>query len=70
MVARDRPHLAPDADPYSTLVYAARGSDVATVVVDGRVVIDRGAPVDLDVRELVSHARNAARALLARAAHT
>jgi cytosine/adenosine deaminase-related metal-dependent hydrolase len=28
IVDRDRPHLAPGPDPYSTLVYAARGSDV------------------------------------------
>jgi 5-methylthioadenosine/S-adenosylhomocysteine deaminase len=68
VVARGRPHLAPDADAYSTLVYAARGSDVSTVVVDGRVVVDRGAPVDLDVGEIVSDARNAWRRLLGRAA--
>ena len=30
VVDRDRPHLAPGPDPYSTLVYAARGSDVRT----------------------------------------
>jgi cytosine/adenosine deaminase-related metal-dependent hydrolase len=35
VVDRDRPHLAPGPDPYSTLVYAARGSDVRTTIVDG-----------------------------------
>ena len=32
-----KPHLTPMYDPASHLVYAARGSDVATVIVNGRV---------------------------------
>ena len=32
----------PDPDPYSTLVYAARGSDVRTTIVDGEVLVDDG----------------------------
>ena len=28
LVSRDRPHLSPDADPWSTLVYGARGTDI------------------------------------------
>ena len=40
VVDRDRPHLAPGPDPYSTLVYAARGSDVRTTIVDGEVLVD------------------------------
>ena len=42
VVDRDRPHLAPGPDPYSTLVYAARGSDVRTTIVDGEVLVDDG----------------------------
>ena len=44
VVDRDRPHLAPGPDPYSTLVYAARGSDVRTTIVDGEVLVDEFAP--------------------------
>ena len=40
VVDRDRPHLAPGPDPYSTLVYAARGSDVRTTIVDGEILVD------------------------------
>ena len=40
VVDRDRPHLAPGPDPYSTLVYAARGSDVRTTIVDGELLVD------------------------------
>ena len=33
-------HLAPDADPWSTLVYAARGTDVRMTMVDGEMLVD------------------------------
>ena len=40
LVDRDRAHLAPDADPWSTLVYAARGTDVRMTMVDGEILVD------------------------------
>ena len=40
LVERDAPHLAPDRDPWSTLVYAARGTDVRLTMVDGEVLVD------------------------------
>jgi len=67
VVDRDRPHLAPGPDPYSTLVYAARGSDVRTTVVDGVVLVDDFAPVRVDRAEIASEARVAARQLASRA---
>ena len=50
VVDRDRPHLAPGPDPYSTLVYAARGTDVRTTIVDGEVLVDDVAPLRVDPR--------------------
>jgi 5-methylthioadenosine/S-adenosylhomocysteine deaminase len=67
VVDRDGPHLAPGPDPYSTLVYAARGSDVRTTVVDGEVLVDAFAPVRVDRAEVAAHARAAARTLATRA---
>ena len=67
VVGLDRPHLAPGADPYSTLVYAARGSDVRHTVVDGEVLVRHGRPVRLDPVEVAADARREAGALLARA---
>jgi 5-methylthioadenosine/S-adenosylhomocysteine deaminase len=67
VVDRDRPHLATGPDPYSLLVYAARGTDVRTTVVDGEVLVDRGAMERLDVAAVVSTARREALALAARA---
>jgi len=67
VVDRDRPHLAPGPDPYSTLVYAARGSDVRATVVDGELLVDEFAPLRADRAEVSRDAREAARALMARA---
>ena len=63
VVDRDRPHLAPGPDPYSTLVYAARGSDVRTTIVDGEVLVDEFTPVRVDRAEVAADARAAAREL-------
>jgi 5-methylthioadenosine/S-adenosylhomocysteine deaminase len=67
VVDRDRPHLAPGPDPYSTLVYAARGSDVRTTVVDGELLVDHFAPVRVDPVEVTTEARAAAIQLAERA---
>ena len=67
VVDRDRPHLAPGPDPYSTLVYAVRGSDVRTTIVDGELLVDDFAPVRVDRAEIASEARAAARQLASRA---
>jgi 5-methylthioadenosine/S-adenosylhomocysteine deaminase len=68
LVDRDRPHLAPDADPWSTLVYAARGTDVRLTMVDGQTLVRDFEPTQLDSLEVAASAREAARALQARAA--
>ena len=60
VVDRDRPHLAPGPDPYSTLVYAARGSDVRATIVDGEVLVDDFAPVRVDPRRSGRRARRSA----------
>ena len=70
VVDRDRPHLAPGPDPYSTLVYAARGSDVRTTIVDGEVLVDEFAPVRVDRQEIAAEARRTARQLASRAGVT
>ncbi len=66
IVERDRPHLAPGPDPYSTLVYAARGSDVRNTVVDGEVLVEAGTLVRIDHAAVVAEARQAAQELAAR----
>jgi 5-methylthioadenosine/S-adenosylhomocysteine deaminase len=60
------PHLTPLGDPQAALVYAARGADVHTVVVAGRVVLREGEVTTLDEARVREHARE--RAERARAA--
>ena len=67
VVDRDRPHLTPGPDPYSTLVYAARGSDVRTTIVDGEVLVHDGIPIRVEPAEVVAAARVAAHELARRA---
>jgi 5-methylthioadenosine/S-adenosylhomocysteine deaminase len=67
IVDRDRPHVAPGPDPYSTLVYAARGSDVRSTVVDGEILVDNFLPERVDRHEVAASARAAARDLASRA---
>jgi 5-methylthioadenosine/S-adenosylhomocysteine deaminase len=67
VVGLDRPHLAPGPDPYSTLVYAARGTDVRHTVVDGQVLVRDARPVRVDPAEIAANARVEAAALVARA---
>jgi 5-methylthioadenosine/S-adenosylhomocysteine deaminase len=67
LIDRDRAHLAPDSDPWSTLVYAARGTDVRLTMVDGRALVEDGKLVGMDPVEIAADAREAARILARRA---
>jgi len=67
LVERDRPHLVPDPDPWSTLVYAARGTDVRLTMVDGEVLTRDFALVREDAGQIASEARRAAAEIAARA---
>ena len=67
VVDRGRLHHSPDRDPYSTLVYAARGSDVRTTIVGGEVLVDEFAPARVDRDEIAAEAAAAAKALATRA---
>ena len=46
-----RPHLVPMYHPVSHLVYAARGSDVETAVINGRIVMEHGRILTFDVEQ-------------------
>ena len=54
--------LTPVTDPIRTLVYHAHAKDVETVMVDGRVLVRDGVPIDLDEDELVERAARAGEA--------
>jgi len=60
LIDRDGAHQAPDPDPWSTLVYATRGTDVRLTMVDGEILVRDAALQREDVRAIASEARSAA----------
>lgn len=67
IVSRDAPHQQPATDPYTTVVYASRPSDVRYTLVDGEVVARDGRALWADPPALVAQARDAAATLQTRA---
>ena len=62
-----RPHLVPHVNPVGTLVHTGQGRDVELVLVDGRVVVEGGRPILVDVNSVLADAQKAADALWHRA---
>ena len=67
LINRDRVHQAPDPDPWSTLVYASRGTDVRMTMVDGQVLVRDYSLSNQDAQAITAEARQAAVTLAARA---
>ncbi len=67
LVDRRRAHVSPDPDVWSTLVYAARGTDVSLTMVDGEVLVRDFRLTRMDELEIAANARTAARDLARRA---
>lgn len=63
----DKPHLVPAPDPVSAIVYAAKGSDVDTVVIHGKIVVQHGQVLTMDEERILREARQKAAALYQRA---
>jgi 5-methylthioadenosine/S-adenosylhomocysteine deaminase len=60
LIDRRQPHLTPWHNP-ATLVYAGRGSDVATVLIDGRVVMQDRRFLAFDLAETLGEVRRLAK---------
>ncbi len=67
LVDLNRPNLTPLTNPISHLVYAARGSDVSTVIIDGKIVMENGQMRTLDEVEVLNFAVEQAKDLLGKA---
>jgi 5-methylthioadenosine/S-adenosylhomocysteine deaminase len=61
-----RPHLTPAFNPVGTLVHTGQGRDVATVIVDGRVVVENGHATLVDEERIRHDGLAAAKALWTR----
>jgi len=66
LVDMKKPHLAPLHNVISHLVYSAVGSDVDTVIVDGKVLMQEHKVLTLDEDEVLEDVQKASDDLLAR----
>ena len=66
LVGRDGPHQAPDPDPWSTLVYATRGTDVRLTMVDGHLLVRDYSLLNQDLKGITAEARTAGALLAAK----
>jgi len=70
LVSLRQPHLVPAHNPVSHLVYAASGSDVDTVIIDGRIIMKNRQVLTLDEEKIIQEANERGTRLLARAGVT
>lgn len=67
LVSRRNPHLVPSLNPVSHLVYSATGSDVGTVIIDGRIIMQNRTVRTFDEEEVIRKANERGMNLLQRA---
>ena len=67
MIDMDKPHLVPVWDPVSAIVYSAHGSDVDTVVCDGKILMQHRKVLTMDEESIIGAARKQYREVAARA---
>jgi 5-methylthioadenosine/S-adenosylhomocysteine deaminase len=65
IVDTHKPHLTPLYDPVSHLVYAASGSDVRDVIVDGRLVVKDRMVLAFNLQPIVESVQDLARQIAA-----
>lgn len=53
----NKPHLKPLYDVYSHIVYAAMASDVDTVMINGKIIIEKGNILNADESEILDNAK-------------
>jgi cytosine/adenosine deaminase-related metal-dependent hydrolase len=63
VINMDAPHLTPAWDPVSTITYAATGTDVDTVVIDGKLVMQHRKVLTLDEDAILEDVRGRYRAV-------
>jgi 5-methylthioadenosine/S-adenosylhomocysteine deaminase len=66
LIDLSKPHLKPLHNIYASIVYSARGSDVDTVIVDGKILMENGQLKTLDEQSVMEKAEKQAFNLLSR----
>jgi 5-methylthioadenosine/S-adenosylhomocysteine deaminase len=66
LIDMDKPHLYPRHNIISSLAYSVQGSDVDTVIVDGKIIMEKREIKTLDVEKIIYNAEKAAKDLVNR----
>ena len=66
LIDLNKPHLSPPADPWTTVAHSAMGSDVDTVIVEGRILMQSRKLTDLNEEEVIQEATKVAQQLQSR----
>jgi len=66
----NKPHLTPLYNEYSHLVYAAGGSDVETVIINGRIVMEENRLLTINENEAMERVREIAERIGRNLKHT
>jgi 5-methylthioadenosine/S-adenosylhomocysteine deaminase len=67
LVERRDPHIAPNPDIYSAVVYSGRAQDVRATIIDGQLLVDEGRLTRMDRAHIAVEAGREARQLAVRA---
>ncbi len=59
-----KPHLTPIYNPYSHLVYSARGNDVSHTIINGKLIMEDRHLLNLDLDQIMEKAKEKSRAVL------
>ena len=66
IVDTNKPHLTPMYNPVSHLVYAAKGSDVTTSIINGTVVMNDGRLKTMDIQAVMDNVNKIAKEIVAK----
>jgi 5-methylthioadenosine/S-adenosylhomocysteine deaminase len=69
LVDLNQPHLTPLYHPYSQLVYAARGADVKTSIINGKLVMENRRLLTIDLDEAIRNVRRIAQNIMRSTSH-
>ena len=60
----NKPHLTPMYNPYSHLVYSAKGSDVSYTIINGRLLMAERKLLIMDISDVITKARSISKEVL------
>lgn len=64
LINTNKPHLQPDNDICTNLVYSANGQDVDTVIIDGNIIMKNQKLINIDQDEIIKNTRKIAKNIL------